>query len=345
MQTYGESAARTLALDVVGRRSIEVQETDEVHINMGAIPPGSLPGDPSARPQGNITNEMRRRYLEDEAGHRLLELESRTAGKLTARWVYAFDGSATTSIAYGPDDFDKQQVVRVDRHFLNEDGNNNREMPASLKYLYVGRKPLYEALAEAKDLGPAEVLGRPCHKLLFPGVQRMTTLDEVYYLDDATAIPLKVDVYRNPEALEKDRKFGSWTAEKIEIVDGHAITPISSTVSYNNDGAVMVTWKHRIDSIRFNGEIPASTFKPALDPGVTILNSVTKRYSQAPGAKSKVATMPTATVAPTGPPPTAEPPADHTAAWTAASIFTGCTLLAAAAIAAWRGRMPRRNQS
>ena len=339
MQTYVESAARTLALDVARRKSIEVDETAEVNVNVGAIPPGALPANPTARPKVNATNEVRTRYIEDDVGHRFLEIETRTGGKLTAHSVHAFDGTATTNISYRPDDLEKQQVATLERHFYNEGGNNNREMTPSLKYLYVGRKPLYEALPEAKDLGTTEFLSRPCHKLLFPRVARTATLDEVYYLDDATAIPLKVESYRDQEALEKNRPYVSWTAEKLEIIDGHATTPISATQSYNADGGVMVTWKHRVQLIRFDAVIPATTFKPALQPGLTIFNSLTKQTSQAPGAVSKDARVPTVAVASTAPPITADPPADYTAAWSAASMIIGGTLLAAAVFTVWRRRV------
>ena len=171
---------------------------------------------------------------------------------------------------------------------------------------------------------------------------KTATLDEVYYLDDATAIPLKVDSYRNQEALDKDRPFVTWVADKIEIVDGHAITPISSSTSYDKDGGVVVASRQKVDSIRFDAEMPISTFKPAIQPGVLIYNSLTKQSSHAPGAVSKDAMTPTVAVAPTAPPIYAEPPADYTGAWSVASILIGCALLAAA-VAVWRGRMGERN--
>ena len=167
---------------------------------------------------------------------------------------------------------------------------------------------------------------------------RTATLDEVYFLDDATAIPLKVDSYRTQEALGKDRAFVSWTAEKLEIVDGHAIALISATTAYDDDGGVVVTSRQKVDSIRFDAEMPLSTFKPALQPGVLIFNSLTKQSSHAPGAVSKAAMTPTVAVAPTAPSIAAEPPADYTGAWSVAWILIGCAILVAA-VAVRRGRM------
>src|SRR5690606_33001217 len=98
-------------------------------------------------------------------------------------------------------------TVFVSKTFMNEHATGYAESPQPLQLFHVGLTPLYEAIEHAEHVGEESVVGRACHVFRFPAVPgRNSAQDLVYYLDQATAIPLKVEAFPIDDA-SGERRF------------------------------------------------------------------------------------------------------------------------------------------
>jgi hypothetical protein len=205
------------------------------------------------------------------------------------------------------------------------------ERPVPLRYFYVGKVPLYEALTQARPLGPTQVLDRPCHRFLFEKVRwAMADQDLVYALDDDTGIPLSVTSYPVGQGQAPDAKSQwSWEARSLDTADGYPYVKNSVSIMPHDPTPRPIT----VDRIVFNQTYPATQFQIKPDPGVLIIDEIRGKDSVAPGTPRPVSS----TTAAAQPIVVAQP-----RSWTeqATPIFLGlgAVLLLSGAVLAWRRR-------
>ncbi len=218
------------------------------------------------KPAGRIDS----RYFETAAGERRLSTSSFLVNGKVQRGEDVFkDGKATRSY-FDPDKPSKPISVKVGTTFGGEAvmGGTNRPIP--LKYAYVGKIPLDQALAKARNLGHGEAFSTPCDRFLFvdvPGVVGMPPQNHLYYLRQQDSLPVRVESYSGPDPATA-RKIWVWEAEKVDVVQGRPVVVKSVSTSYETDGAtVRSTRHHEVKHIVFNEKTDAECFRPALAPG------------------------------------------------------------------------------
>ncbi len=322
MNSPAEVAAKQLAWDMESRKSVEVRFTY-----------GMVNGEPDPS-QPKALDTIVEHYIETAAGQKFYDFRGMKGDAITYRSTHFGDGAKFTDINYDSKNIESQQLVYVKREFWMEEGSDRRQLPKPLLFLYVGRVPLYKALPKAEYLGKGEVIGRECNLFLFPQVRWFVTLDQVFYLDQATSVPLKVEAFRDQASREKKEPLWVWTAQSLDKVQGHFVPLKSTQTSYLKDGSPETTWDFHVESIEFDKEYPASTFTPVFQPGVTVLDGFTNKTYEAPGVKKAVVNPPKAT-ATTGQPIQAIPPRDWSASAPILSLGLGAVILIVAGLL-WR---------
>ena len=174
---------------------------------------------------------------------------------------------------------DRQKFVVIKRTYSQEDQGDKMNRPNPIDLLYVCREPLHVALSKAESLGSDRVLDRDCDVFLFRGLRWRAPQDHVYHLDRATSIPLKVESFKDQAARDIRQPSWVWTAESLDQVQDHFITLKSREVMSNPQ----FTWKLQVESVAFNKDYPSSTFWPVLQPGVSVLDSISKKSYRVPG--------------------------------------------------------------
>jgi hypothetical protein len=276
--TPAEEAARKLAWIIESPRSVELEVRTRIIEH--------VPLNPDGGPQEwDVSLE---RYIETATGQRLLEYQGYKEKVLRTRNTSYSDGTRFAHVDHDPDRPERQHQAFVMRRFWQEDRSDRRHLPVPWIFLYVGREPLHKALPHAEALGEARVLGRPCEAFLFSRVRWLITQDQVFYLDRETGLALKVESYRQPEDRARERPLWVWTAESIDTLQGYPLTRDSTQVSYGPEGQRLTTWEHRVESIAFDRDYPASTFWPTLEPGVTLYDGITGKIQTptTPGLES-----------------------------------------------------------
>lgn len=321
MEPHAELVAKTLAWEFESRKSVEVQTRTAIH--NPAIVAGA---------KGSF-DTMSEHYIETAAGRRFLEFQGLKGDKIVTRSSHYGDGTKFTDIDYRLDDLETQNAIFINRQFWMEDRNDRRQVPSPLLYLYAGREPLHEALPKATYLGEGKVIGRDCSLFLFPQVRWAVVQDQVFHLDKATAIPLKVEAFRDGPARESNQPMWTWTAQSLDEVQGRFVPLKSSQVAYDKDGAQNMSWDIEVKSIEFNKDYPASTFQPVIQPGVTVLDSFKNKVSTTPGErKPDIQKETTATAQPVY----ADPPRDWSTTASTASLVLGGAVLIAGVLLWWR---------
>jgi hypothetical protein len=324
MDTAAEHAVKQLARELESRKSVEVRVRTGI-TNHGAT---------ANRP--NAFDVMSDHYIETATGKRFCESLGLKADKVVTRYTHFCDGSTCADVNYSREDTSLQQAVMIKRQYFMEENNDRKQLPAPLLYLYVGREPLYKALPKGRPLGHGEVIGRECDIFLFEQVRWAMTQDQVFYLDKETAIPLKVESFRDAAARQKNQSVWVWTAKTLDRVYGHPVTLKSTQTAYAQDGSLMFSWDFDVESIEFDKDYPASTFWPVLQPGVTVDNAITKKAYQTPGERKG----PQETKTETGiavQPIRAEPPRNWASLAPGLTFGMGCAVLLAAG-AVWLRR-------
>ena len=324
MQNPTESAIKKLAWNLETQESVDLLVTTQIH-HLEARSGGSLAFD-----------SFDEHYIATGSDRRFLEFRSLKSGTLVSRSLHYGDRGKFTDINFPADDAVHQQSVYVTNNFFLEDKNDRKQIPQPLLFFYVGRKPLHEALPAAEYLGTGECLGRECDRFLFTQVRWARPVDQVFFLDQKTAVPLKVETFLDKSAREEKRPAGVWEAKSLDSVQGHDLALKSSLTEFTKEGKPSLRWELSVDRIEFNKEIPASTFQPVLQPGVTILDSTTKKMTQAPGGKP-ITSADSATAATTRP-IEATPPRDWSSAVPATGFVIGLSCLAVGLVSWCRRR-------
>jgi hypothetical protein len=321
MGPFTEQAAKTLAWEFESRKSIETRTRTLIHNqdkNTGV---------------SQDFDTLSEHYIETATGRRFYEFRALKGDEIVQRSLHYGDGTKFADVDYRPDDPETQNAIFINRQFWMEGRNDRRQVPQPFLYLYVGREPLHEALPKATHLGQDKVIGRECEIFLFPQVRWAVTQDQVYYLDKATSIPLRVESYRDTSARERNEPISSWTARSLDEVQGHFVPLNSSQVSYNKEGAEDLTWDFKVESIEFNKDYPNSLFWPTVQPGTTVFDSIMNKMSETPGQRKSDVKQSEKAIAQ---PIYADPPRDWTATASSVSLVLGAAVLLTGTVLWWR---------
>lgn len=320
MDSPAELAAKKLAWEVESRSSVDLHVTTTIRNHQ------------TGEEKNSAFNTIHEHYIETAAGQRFCAFRGLLDGKVTTRFEHFGDGKKFADVNFNPKNPDEQQAVIIKRQYFMEDRSDHKDVPQPLLYLYVGRTPLHEALPKAQYLGTEKVIGRDCDVFLFPKVRWAVVQDQVFSLDRETAIPLKVEAFRDLAARERHEPLSDWTAKSLDKIGGHNVPLKSATVTRAKDGTPSMSWDHAVDSITFGKDYPVSTFWPTIQPGVTVFDGLTAKTSTAPGKKAQPED--TASALSTQ----AVPPENWTANASKVSLGLGCAVLVVGLLLWWQRR-------
>jgi len=274
-------------------------------------------------------------YVETVVGQRLTEITYSEGKDVHYSSSSYSDGSRFADVEFDVDEPDHQQSVTIKRSFYMEGQSGKVDRPIPLLFLYVGRKPLLEALPSAKPLGASVHMGRPCEDYLFEKIAWMVTQDMIYSLDRQTGLPLHVISFPDAQGRSHDQPFWEWTAESLDQVGGFYLVKNSRQTDFDRRGVINPTAPHRtvlfdrkfqVQSVEFNKSFPAMTFWPKIQPGVSVMDTTTKKVYKEPGtplpSARRQGDQPTATV-----PLVATPPPAWTATGTTVVLGLSVTLV------------------
>jgi hypothetical protein len=174
--------------------------------------------------------------------------------------------------------------VRIERHFMGEGSSLWVDIPIPYYYFYAGMIPLYQAISKATLRGTSKILGRECdvfHVKQVP-MAKGEPLEVVFHLDHETAIPLRVEMFLDAEALAANRSHHRWEAASFDIVQGYHI-PLKSGLVHqaysgpSSTGKMVseLTTKVEVKEIHFDRSYPSATFVTQLPTSVPIFDSFT----------------------------------------------------------------------
>jgi len=319
MESPAVRVANQLAWELESRTSIELKVRTEI-----------LCDDPEWKPKDFTQYEEH--YIETALGQRWCDTYLLKDGKIVGRSTAFSDGKRCAEVTYKDDHLDRQKFVVIKRTYPREEQADWMNRPAPINLLNVCREPLHVALPKAKSLGPDRVLDRDCDVFLFRGLRWRVPQDHVYYLDRATSIPLKVESYRDEVARDNGQPLWVWTAESLDQVQHHFIALKSRHVSTKP----LTTSIQHVESVVFNKEYPSSAFWPVLQPGVTVLDTISNKNYKVPGGdrSNSDAEQQFSTASPVQ----AVPPQDYGSVASAVSLGLGLAVFSVGIILWWYRR-------
>ncbi len=185
-------------------------------------------------PGGEPSNGKTSHYIETNHGERLMVEQFNPKEGSVSRMEGYSDGTKCCEILEGRKG--GRPEVRIGTSFMSEGMTGNTRRPNCLIYWYVGKVPIDEALANAKPLGTGKVIERDVDFFLFPRVRwGMMEQDLVYSLDRETSIPIKVESFKNEEARATNQPGWTWTARKLDFIQGHPIVVSSEHHSFTTE--------------------------------------------------------------------------------------------------------------
>ncbi|WP_435017931.1 hypothetical protein TA3x_005553 [Tundrisphaera sp. TA3] len=309
-------------------RRFESQESVEIRVQTKITPGPAVPNAPGS------FDTHEEHYVETAAGQRFCEIRGTTDGVLKSHSIHYGSGTRFADLSFDREDPSRPVMLQIKRHYYLEDSSGRKEVPVPLRFFYVGREPLHEALAHGRHLDEGEVIGRKCELYLFPQVRMFNApQDQVYYLDRATGTPLKFEFYRDETARAENKTLGVWTAKSVENIQGRLVVVDSTQAAFDPDGNSLGQWKFHVESIAVNRPYPATMFWQPPPPGVSVMDTIANKAYQVPGGappapkkEASVGVDPVRAVAPR------EWPAAELAA------MSGAALLLAVGISLWRRR-------
>ena len=321
-ESPADEVAKRLAWELDTRKSVELRT--RVDIIPGKVDP-QKPLDYDA---------IEEHYIETGVGQRKCDSRGLKSERVVSHYARFSDGSKCADLNYSKDDLERETSFVIKRHYGIEDRSDRMDCPEPLRALHVGREPLQKALCKADYLGEKQVLGRDCDVFLFTRVRWEIPQDHVYYIDKKSSIPLKVESYLDQSARERNKLSWVWVAESLDQVQEHFVALNSKTVAYDEDSGPPFTWIHRVLSIEFGKEFPPSTFWPTLQPGVTVLDTISNKRYQVPGTSADSAPA-KAKVGEPNEPVVAAPPSGWTTPASNVLLGLGAAVLIAACVL-WR---------
>jgi hypothetical protein len=115
-----------------------------------------------------------------------------------------------------------------------------------------------------------------------------TTQEVLYYLDDETSLPLKIEAYSDARACAEGLPNWRWEAKSFDVVDGFHL-PLRSTDSTFVQVANRATDKPKmsidvtVEQIHLNQPYEARLFWPEIQPGAHVVEAVRDKIYHEPG--------------------------------------------------------------
>jgi hypothetical protein len=321
--TPARTAAKHLAWEFETLKSVEVRTRFDI------VPAKVNPQQPPAY------DAVEDHYIETAIGQRKCDSRYLKSDKVVNRLTHYSDGTKCADVNYSKDDLEHHELVVIKRQYFMEDRGERMERPEPLRLLYVGREPLAKALPKATYLGEDQVLNRACDRFLFAQVRWEIPQDHVYYLDKATSIPLKVESYKDQATRDAKKPLWIWTAESLDKVQEHFVPLKSRMTAYGEESEPTYTWNYHVQSIEFDKDFPPSMFWPTIPPGVTVMDTISNKRYQAPGADAgspatkSISAKTTQLIE-------ATPPSDWSAVFSSALFVLGAAAFVVGGLLWWR---------
>jgi hypothetical protein len=320
-ESPADLASRQLAWEIDARRSVEVRTVMDI-----------IPSKPNPQ-QRQVYDALEDHYFETAAGLRRCDSRYLKSGAAVSRYAYYSDGSKAADVSYSEQDLERETTAVIKRQYRTEDRSERMERPEPLRFLYVGREPLHKALPKATCLGEDQNLNRQCDVFLFTKVSWEVPQDQIFHLDRATSIPLKVEAFKDEADRNAKKPLWVWTAQSLDKVDGHFVPLSSEMIAYSEDSQPAFKWRFRVQSIAFDKVFPTAMFWPTLQPGVTVLDAIAGKTRQVPGVKPAQPAKPATTQT-----MEALPPSGWTTRISSVTLTLGTATLIGAGIYWWRRR-------
>jgi len=279
MSTPQELAAAKLLVEMRGWRSIEFQAHTE-QINRETTASGGSRSE-------NVQFDYR--YIETSKGQRYADSLGKGPGGVVREEAFC-DGKRCANMHYEYNKPNKLAYITIERSFMREANFPSLGAPDPRCHFFAGRIPLYEAIARAVHLRSSRVLGRDCDVFLLSKVpmDKGATAEEIYYLDRATGVPLRLEFYNNPDAIPAGRWNYMWEASTLDTVQGYHFPLHSSFQNRAYAGpeptarySVDTTAKVEVKDLHYDRPYPATAFWPEPRTDVTVFDSFKGKITQA----------------------------------------------------------------
>jgi hypothetical protein len=308
MQNAAEVMSQKLAWLVDSWTSIEIRQRED------------------ARAPDGAGHETRETYIETALGWRLYETatpQPKLENRLLRNVVY-YDGKRFAESKYD----DKWQIgIMYRKGFGMETDVPSSQRPMPLCYLYLDHLPLSKSILKAESLGRETLLGRECEVLVLKGTKwTFAPVDIVYRLDRETGVPLAVHCYEAGADRGSDKPHWSWEAQSFDRVAEGRYWPMRSIArdyvpSESGGKVVAATRDIVVEAIHFDKPYTEATFRPEMQPGTPILDTVNGKTDVVPGKRADQPPPPSAA------PVVAERPPDWTQTASTAGLGLGLALL------------------
>lgn len=239
-----------------------------------------------------VESRIDQRYVETSAGRRLFDNLGTGKGGWISHYAGYSDGTKCAYVEYDHKVPGKQVAIGISHKFMGEMTHGFLEAPEPYRFSHVGLVPLRQALPKAGRAGSAEVIGRPCEVFHFKAVgSAAKTQLLAYYLDRATAVPLKVVACGGPDELRDDMPNWKWEATSLDNVGKHHFPLASTYTSFvrlkGADGKVeslpQMFQTIKVTSIKYDAPVAESTFWPVYQPGLEVDDNISHRTIKVPG--------------------------------------------------------------
>lgn len=285
---------------------------------------------------GGPTGRTDLHYVETASGLRLLESRfGDSTGQGLNETAYC-DGKRCAFITR--DEHGAQRSISISKSFHHEARFGATSKPMPFQYQHAGLTPIYQAIRKAEKVGSGAVLGRPCDLYHFPRtLVGSSRVEYLYHLDQATSVPLKVELFSDLEAYRSSLARQVWEAEEIKTIDGHLVPVRSRYLSYRivpdtGERTVKSSMSIQVESLAYDQAYPRSMFWTEFEPGVQVLDGIKNTAYIVPGKETNLKSQPVAS------PLEATPPTD----WATYGPWIGATLcialLGSGAVLWWRRR-------
>ena len=241
-------------------------------------------------------SRVEQRYVETKAGHRLFDNLGTGKDGWISHYAGYCDGKRCAYVEYDHKVPGKQVAIGISHKFMGEMKHGFLESPEPYRFSHVGLVPLREALPKAERAGSGEVIGRTCEVFHFKAVGTGAKPQLLaYYLDRATAVPLKVVAYDGPDQLRDDSPNWQWEATSLDSVGKHHF-PLGSTytsfVRLKGSGGkaecLPQTFQTiKVTSIKYDAPVAESTFWPVYQPGLEVDDHIAHQTIKVPGGEAQ----------------------------------------------------------
>ncbi len=182
----------------------------------------------------------------------------------------------------------KQRQIDIVNQFGDEHQLGSTYRPEPLYFYFVGKAPIHEALRGARPLGDGRAMDRACDLYLFPNTKLAEApLDAVYYLDQETSTPLKVEYYLAGQDRTAAKPIRIWEAKTLDRIEGDRYFPLRSEGRFFTETpsgmAPAGTNTIIVDAIHYDREFGPKTFWPTYEPGVLVNDALKKTTARVPG--------------------------------------------------------------